>query len=151
MGWNKRFRRPSKRRGRPPATEREPTWGPYQNMVILVHRLQMANPSAKLDIEIVPRVARYFGVAERKVWRALKFHERMTAGRDPVEAKHVIKDGDVALEFSLPVAAEFVEEAKAWANQPIELMAKHGGVGATYARRMALMQLLNIKFEDFDT
>lgn len=68
----------------------------------------------------------------------------MTAGRDPVEAKYVVKDGNVALAFDVPVAPEFAEEVKAMTNKPT-------GVATTYAARLGLMQLLNIKFEDFDS
>src|SRR5262249_48671495 len=117
-----------------------------------MHRLQMANPSAKLDLEIVPQVARHFGVANRKVWRALKFHERMTAGRDPLEVKKGFdKDGNMALEFSCPVAPEFVEEAKA-ALPRLNAGSVHNiGVGGAYAYRNALVNLLNIKIKDTDT
>jgi hypothetical protein len=70
-----------RRRGRPPAILSEATWGPYQDIVVEVHRLQQRYPAAKLDAEIVPRVARRFGVPVRKVWRALKNHETMAGSR----------------------------------------------------------------------
>jgi hypothetical protein len=74
----------SGKRGRPPAILSEATWCPYQDIAFEVHLWQRKYPDAKLDAEIVPRVARRFGVPTRKVWRALKHHETMTGSREPV-------------------------------------------------------------------
>jgi hypothetical protein len=84
----------TRRRGRPPAALWEVTWCAYQRIVVAVHRQQLKYPTAKLDTEIVPRVAQYFGVSTRKVWRALKFHETMTNSREPVR----ISDDLIALQ-----------------------------------------------------
>ena len=58
-----------------------------------MHRQQIANPSAKLDDAIIKNTARYFGVTERTVWRALKYHEAITGSRDPVRVVEAYMGG----------------------------------------------------------
>jgi hypothetical protein len=72
------------RRGRPPAILSEKMWGPYQDIAFEVHLWQRKYPDAKLDAEIVPRVARRLGISTRRVWRALKNYETMHGTREPV-------------------------------------------------------------------
>jgi hypothetical protein len=72
-----------RRRGRPHAIEHEETWCRYQDIAMEVQRQRRKYPDAKLDDEIVRRVARWFGVPTRRVWRAIKFQKTMSGGREP--------------------------------------------------------------------